>query len=430
MKGRNLFRHPARRLGVLIATAAVCTGLVVPASLPASAVASKNTVVEWNEHATNALIVTGLQPPGVSLLHLAMVHGAMYDAVNAIDGGYEPYLVSPKAKRWYSKRAAAATAAYKVLVSIVPDQKVDLRAHYDATLAGISSGAGKAGGIAVGKAAAAAMIEERSNDGRFGAPGFPVGTDPGEWRPTPTLFLNDPAAWVADVDPFLLKSKSQVRTEGPNELDSTAYAKDFNEVKAIGSASSTTRTAEQTDVALFWADHGAALWSRIFRQLSEGENLSTVENARFFAMLYLTGADAAINCWADKWHHGFWRPVTAIREAASDENPKTAPDEEWLPLMETPPFPEHPSGHGCASGSIAQTLKAFFGTDEMKFSGLSAVSKTTRKFTSFSQAIEEIVDARVYSGIHFRTADVQGALLGKKVANYVQEHFFESESDD
>ena len=425
MSGTIMVRRRVRVAGIVLALAALSAGFTVPASLSATAApAPPDPVVEWNEHATNALIVTGLQPPGVSLLHLAMVHGAVYDAVNAIDGGYKPYLVSPKAERWYSKRAAAATAAYKVLVSIVPTQKADLRALYDTTLGTIANGAGKTGGIAVGKAAAAAMIEERTDDGRFGAPGFPVGNDPGEWRPTPTLFLNDPAAWVADVKPFLLKSKYQFRTAGPNELDSAAYAKDFNEVKAIGSTTSTTRTAEQTDIAKFWADHGAALWSRIFRQLSDGENLSIVENARFFAMLYLTSADAAINCWQDKRHYGFWRPVTAIRQAALDENPKTAPQSGWLPMIETPPFPEHPSGHGCASGSIVRTLQEFFGTDQMEFSALSAFSKTTRTFTRFSQAIGEIVDARVYSGIHFRTADVQGALLGRKVADYAQAHFF------
>ena len=142
-------------------------------------------------------------------------------------------------------------------------------------------------------------------------------------------------------------------------------------------------------------------------------------------MLYLTDADALINCWNDKRHFGFWRPVTAIHEAASDGNPKTAPDAGWVELIPTPPFPEHPSGHGCGSGSIARTLQKFFGTDEMSYSAQSVFSGTTRSFTSFSQAIEEIVDARVYSGIHFRTADEQGALLGKKVANYAQEHFFE-----
>ncbi len=310
-------------------------------------------------------------------------------------------------------------------MNIVPTQQGALQSLYDATLAGISNGAAKTGGIAVGNAAATAMINERMGDGRFGPPGFDVGTKPGEWRPTLPLFLNDPAAWVGDVEPFLIKSPSQFRTEGPNELKSWRYTKDFKEVKAIGSRTSTTRTADQTDIAKFWADHATAMWNRIFLQLSDTEDLSIVENARFFAMLFLTDADAIIGCWDDKQHYGFWRPITAIREANTDGNPKTARDTEWLPLIDTPPFPDHPSGHGCASGSIARTLQAFFGTDQMEFSTNSVVSGTTRKFTTFTQAIEEIVDARVYSGIHFRTADEQGALMGKRVANYAQDHFFE-----
>ena len=427
MMGRIQPRARVSGAGLVLAVAALSVGFTMPASLTAvAAPPPPDTVVKWNEYAVNALIVTALQPPTVSALHLAMVHGAVYDAVNAINGGYDPYLVSPKAKKSYSKNAAAATAAYEVLVNIVPTQQPALKTLYDGSLAGIPNGAAKTGGIAVGHAAAAAMIKARTGDGRFGTPGFPVGDDPGEWRPTSTVLPNnDPAAWVGKVKPFLLESKSQFRTEGPNKLTSKRYAKDFNEVKTIGSASSATRTADQTDIAKFWADHGTALWSRIFRQLSGAEHLSIVENARFFAMLYLTDADALINCWNDKRHFGFWRPVTAIHEAASDGNPKTAQDAGWAELIPTPPFPEHPSGHGCGSGSIARTMQRFFGTDEMSYSAQSMFSGTTRSFTSFSQAIEEIVDARVYSGIHFRTEDEQGALLGKKVANYAQEHFFE-----
>ena len=273
------------------------------------------------------------------------------------------------------------------------------------------------------------MIKARTGDGRFGPPGFPVGTERGEWRPTPTLFLNDPSAWVSDVEPFLLKSTSQFRSKEPAELTSARYTRDFNEVKSIGSAASATRTSEQTDIAKFWADHGVALWSRMFRQISDTEDLSVVENARLLAMLYLTSADALINCWNDKGYYGYWRPVTAIREATSDGNPKTAPDTGWLPLIETLPFPEYPSGHGCATSSIVRTLQRFFGTDQMEFDTESAYSKTTRNFTSFSQALEEVIDARVYSGIHFRTADVRGAILGRKVANYVQEHFFDGPAE-
>ena len=185
MMGRIQTRARVRGAGLVLAVAALSVGFTMPASLTAVAVPPPpDTVVKWNEYAVNALIVTALQPPTVSALHLAMVHGAVYDAVNAIDGGYEPYLVSPKAKKSYSKDAAAATAAYEVLVNIVPTQQPALKTLYDGSLAGIADGAAKTGGIAVGHAAAAAMIKARTGDGRFGTPGFPVGDDPGEWRPT------------------------------------------------------------------------------------------------------------------------------------------------------------------------------------------------------------------------------------------------------
>ncbi len=312
-----------------------------------------------------------------------------------------------------------------MLASIVPAQQAALETRYRASLAAIGEGKAKAGGVAVGDAAAAQMIAARTGDGRFGPFRFAVGSEPGQWRPVLPAFVNDPAAWVAKVRPFLLESASQFRTEGPNSLRSRRYAREFAEVKSIGSLSSSTRTADQTDMARFWAEHPPAMWSRVFRQLSAGHQLTTAASARMFAMLYLTAADAAIGCWDDKAQWLYWRPITAIREAGSDGNPATDADPDWLPLIATPPYPEHPSGHGCVSGSIVETLRDFFGTDRAEFNATSTVSGTTRSFTRFSQAIDEIVDARVYSGIHFRTADVQGARLGRQVADWRQRHYFE-----
>ena len=243
--------------------------------------------------------------------------------------------------------------------------------------------------------------------------------------PSCRLFVNDPAAWVADVDPFLVRNPARFRSDGPDPLTSRQYAAEFAEVKADGSLTSTTRTADQTDAALFWAEHPPAMWSRIFRQISADEGLSIVDNARMFAMLYLTAADAAISVWDDKAFWLFWRPITAIREADTDRNPATAPDPEWLPLLNTPPYPDHPSGHSGLSGSIVRTLQQFFGTNRMDFSATSAVSGTTRSFTRFSQAINEIVDARVWSGIHFRLADEAGQVIGVQVANFRQRNYFQ-----
>jgi hypothetical protein len=383
-------------------------------------------VLEWNRHAVDALIGTAAQAPSVSALHMAMVQGAVYDAVNAIDRGYEPYLVAPRAKRWYSTDAAAATAAYRVLSSLLPGQQAQLDGLYGASLGAIPEGRAKDGGIAAGDAAAAAMLAARANDGRFGPFRFPVGTAPGEWRPVLPAFVNDPNAWVARVTPFLIEGPSEYRTPGPNPLTSERYAREFAEVKELGSLTSATRSADQTDAARFWAENAIAMWSRIARQLAADHQLGNVDAARLFARLNLTGADAAIACWDDKAHWGFWRPITAIREADTDNNPATDPDPDWLPLLSTPPYPEHPSGHNCFSSSVVSTLRDFFGTDRATFSATSAASGTTRTFTRFSQARQEIIDARVWSGIHFRIADEQGANLGLRVADFSRTHFFQA----
>ena len=254
----TILSNRARIAGLAAALAAVTL-------LAAPGFARADAVRDWNLNATTALAA---QDARVAVLHLAMVHGAVFDAVNAIDRGYRPYLVSPRAKPWDSPDAAAATAAYRVLVGIVPEQKPALEALYASSLAAIPDGPMKAGGIHAGETAAAAMIAERTNDGRFGSPGLPTGTMPGQWRPVLPMFVNDPSGWIRNVTPFLIKDASQFRSHGPFPLTSRRYAADFAEVKAIGSATSTTRTADQTSAARYWAENPPATWTRIARMLS------------------------------------------------------------------------------------------------------------------------------------------------------------------
>jgi hypothetical protein len=354
------------------------------------------------------------------------VHGAIYDAVNAIDGDFEPYLASPPAQPWYSEDAAAAAAAHTVLVWLLPASRTSqLDAYLEASLASIPDGPSEEGGKAVGEAAGQAMISARTGDGRFGEPKFTDGSDAGEWRPFAIGLAGNNFKWVGDVDEFLVPDAAMFATNGPLPLTSDAYAAEFDQVESLGSATSTTRTPDQTEMARFWADHATAMWNRIFRQLSMSQGLSVADNARFFAMLYLTGADAAIACFQDKerWH--FWRPQSAIVNADTDGNPATEADTSWTPLLGNPPYPDHPSGHNCLSSSIVETLKDFFGTNQMSFSATHVTLGTTRTFDRFSQAIAEIRLARVYAGIHFMTADAQGAALGKKVAKYREEHYFQ-----
>jgi PAP2 superfamily len=406
-----------------------------------SATKSADVVIEWNKNAQTAIIGTANQGPTVAYLHLAMVQGAVYDAVNAIEGGYEPYLGTPAtADQGDAAPAAVATAAHDVLVALFPSQQVTLDAKRTDSLALIPDGAAKTGGIEVGAAAAAAMLTARNGDGRFSPFTVIQGDEPGEWRsssftlppppadPVPVPVV-EPAPWVGKVKPFLIPDVAALRSDGPNALTSAAYAEDFNETKRLGSLTSTVRTDDQRDAALFWQANGAGLFNAIFRQLAGnqelGQDLDIAEAARMFAMTNMAGADGAIGCWKDKYYWNFWRPITAIRQADNDGNPATLPDQTWTPLFTTPPFPEHPSGHSCISGAVVETLQDFFGTDKIAFGTFSGFSNSSRSFERFSEAIKEIIDARVWAGIHFRTADVQGAVLGKKVARYLREHYFQ-----
>jgi PAP2 superfamily len=405
---------------VVLALAAAVGALAAPSPAGASA------ATQWNLNATNALIVNAGQAPPVSLMHLAMVHGAVFDAVNAIDGGYTPYLVSPAATPFDSQDAAAASAAYHVLVSIVPAQQPALKALYDAALdpSVIPDGPAKTRGIAVGLAAAHAMIEARMNDGRFGSPGFPVPDvlGPGVWRPVPPTFGNDLNGWIRNVTPFMIRSSSQFRTNGPWPLRSPQYAREFNEVKSVGDKDSTTRTQHQTDASLYWAVHAVATWSRIVRMLEMREGLSTADGARLYAELYLTGADSIITVWSEKAFWSFWRPITAIHEAETDGNRATEADSTWEPLVANPPYPDHPSGHLGVSGSFVETLQDFFHTDHMTWTDTAAGKTLT--YTRLSDALNEIISVRVWSGIHFRNADEQSAELAKQVARWRKHHYF------
>ena len=397
--------------------------IAVVAALAAPAAASADAVLDWNRYGEQALGQGAQQrgQPDLAVLGAAMVQGAVYDAVNAIARTNQPYLVAPRARRWYSKDAAAATAAYRTLIALVPEQQSTLEQLYEQSLAAISDGAAKAGGVRVGEKAAEAMLAARENDGRDGPSRIVIGTEPGQWRPTPPAFALDPSSWLGDVRPFLIPSAERLRTRGPNRLSSRAYAREFAEVKDLGSAASATRTPDQTDVALYW---NRPPWSQIFRTLAQSQKLNTADTARLLAMLWVAGADATIACRNDKYYWNSWRPITAIREAATDGNPATTPDPTWTSLIEAPPYPDHPAGHTCGSGAFVGVLQSFFGTDRMAFSATSPSSGTTRSFTSFSQALDEVVDSRVWGGIHFRTAEVQGAQLGKAVARWERKYYF------
>ena len=442
-------RHDLRRCGAL---ALVLVLLMVSLTPGASAAAKPTgpldtTVLDWNQYAIEALINSptlgtppGLgQPPPVASLHLAMVQGAVFDAVNMIDRGYQPYLDNlPQAPRSASKAAAVATAAHDVLTGVAmqpalsPAIVARLGALRDATIAAAiaADGAPKVvKGIAAGEAAADAMLADRANDGRYVPLNPPLqgGTDPGEWRPlSADPAASDPFAWVSQVEPFTLTSPSQFRTAGPHALTSDAYTQEYNEVKAFGSATGSTRTPAQEALAQFYLTNPFEMFNRAFRTLAAERGLTIVEQARLFAMLGLAVADSSINCWNDKVFWGFWRPITAIREGENDGNPNTAGDPSWAPMAGgTPPYSDHVSGYNCVTAGFMYAAKAFFGTDEMAFSVTKAGTTDTRHFVRFSDVCIDTVNVRVYHGVHFRAADVQGEILGKNVAEWLAAHYFQ-----
>ena len=430
-----MISHTRRALCVCVATAA---------TLVAPALAQADVIGDWNAIAQAETAL--LRPTAHGQTRgIAMVEGAVYDAVNAIDRGYQPYLLDVGevgAQPWDSQDAAAATAAYLVLSEITPDtRQAGLDTSYSLTMQAIDDGPMKQGGIEAGEAAATAMLDARDDDGFMASFTPEIGTDPGDWRPIgwPTTPVFDPDGWVGGLEPFLIEGPSQFRSHGPNTLKSGIYTKEFNEVKEIGELNSSTRTADQTAAAVFWQFAPIVLWNPLMRDLAGRYDLATADQARLYAMVNLAAADGAIACWNDKYYWNFWRPRAAIREADSDGNPRTIADPDWeslfaastqtAPPLGTPPFPDHPSGHGCLSGAVLHAMADFFGTDKVEITVVSGRSLNgapipPRQFDRFSYALDEIIDARVWGGIHFRTADVQGAVIGKKVAHWTRKHYF------
>ena len=448
--GRRQVMAIARKRRLRLGGLAALAVLLVPIAIvdAAKPVEQGNPVTHWNKVASDTLVVfpapAGGAPPALQI-HMAMVQGAVYDALNAISPKHHrPYLLTRRFAATASKGAATATAAYRVLTSIVagvPDRiafpnratlLATLTTEYNASLAAIRNGPFKRQGIAAGNAAADAMIAARQGDGRFGPSQWVPNSAPGHWQPllntdgTPIL---DPTPWVGAVRPFLLNSPSQFRTQGPLELTSAAYAAELNEVQALGRVDSTVRTPEQTHIAFWWQSVGGptVLFNGSARSLVEDPSLgvSVTDSARLFAMLNLSGADAAISCWNEKYYWDFWRPWHAIQHADLDENDATVADPTWTALL-TAPYPDHTSGHLCLDGAHLNVLRIFFGTDNIGFDVTSSrFDGETRHFDRFSAPLEEIVEARIWAGLHFRTADVQGRDLGADVADYMAANFFQ-----
>lgn len=368
----------------------------------------------------------GLTPIPVAPLYLSFTSVAMYDAVVSIHGGFEPYALKtrPAGTRHASVEAAAATAAYTVLRNYFPASAANLEQDYAAALAQIPEGRAKDLGVTVGRAAAQAIIARRVDDGRGAPITLDPSLEPGLWRPTPPAMAPMLVPWLGFVRPMVLRSPTQIRLPGPDELDSAAYARDFQEVKDMGAVNSTVRTPEQTETALFWNDSAVAQSQAAMRNIVAERGMGLVASARMFALINTGTADALISCWRAKYDFAFWRPITAIPLAGTDGNPATEADPAWLPLVTTPPYPEYPSGHACIIGSVAQGLSHLFGSRHIDLDISSAVTGTSRHFDTASELNRETMDARIWLGLHFRAAMTDGNRLGQRTAGYVARHAF------
>jgi hypothetical protein len=424
---------------------------VLGASAAPPATADATAVTHWNLIAVST--TTGIPGPAggappASQINMGMVQGAVYDAVNAITPKHaRPYLLNRRFGNTASDEAAVATAAYLVLKNIVetvpqsipfPNRATllaTLASQYQAATNAIPGSPFKRMGIAAGTAAAEAMIDARTGDGRFGPSQFVPNPNPGFFDPVAPngATVLDPTPWVGGVKPFLMQSSSQFRSGGPLALNSPAYTAEFNEVKALGGDGVVTpsaRTTTQTYIAKWWQSNPVASWNDVARQLIARNHLDAAESARLLAMQNLAAADAAINDWNDKYHFSFWRPFQAIRRAGEplEGNPNTSPDPTWTPLL-TAPYPDHVSGHLGLDGSHTGVLRMFFGDApaggyQITSSFVNPGGPALRSFSSFDQALEELVEARIWAGLHFRTADVQGRQLGTNIANFAAANYF------
>ncbi|MGB7988370.1 MAG: vanadium-dependent haloperoxidase [Candidatus Methylophosphatis roskildensis] len=383
-----------------------------------SALARADAVIDWNQTAIRATEVAALPPPPQSRA-MAMVHAAVYDAVNAIDGRYAAYAVDIKAPAAASKEAAAASAGHGVLIRLFPEQQPSLDAALDKSLGQIADGDQKNQGASIGREAATRLYEMRKTDGAAGKGEYTFGTGPGVYQQTPPMNAQPVLPHWRHVKPFVLGSATRFLPPGPPAYGSAEFVRDFEEVKALGARDSRTRTNEQTAIALFWAGSEIPPLNTIARSMSAAKGQGIVDNARLFAYINMAIADSLIAGFEAKYRFNSWRPVTAIREAASTGNPRLAADTHWEPLMVTPPHPEYPSAHCLGTGAAAQVLAGFFGTEQVQVSLVQPPLGFFRRYDSLQALVQEMENARVWGGIHFRSADEHGTRLGRQIGQYV-----------
>jgi hypothetical protein len=376
--------------------------------------AHADVLTEWNQKAVELVYSQGLAG-GHQTRAIALMHVAIFDAVNSIDGRYSPYRTKLSANPATSKEAAASSAAYAVLVKLFPKQQASLRKDYDASLAAVPDGQPKSDGIALGEKVAAEIIASRAGDGSEVTEDYKPSTTPGVYVPTTVPVFS---TW-GRVKPWVMKQGSQFRPAPPPVLSSTTWTQDYNEVRELGRTDSARRTADQTEAARFWLFTGPGTYNPIALQLSAARKLGLVENARMLALLAIASADAHIAIFDGKYAHNFWRPITAIR------NDTTAPDTRWTPVRDTPMHPEYPCAHCVASTTAGEVLKAVFGAGEIPQVSLTSTTApgVTRRFTRLDDYITEVSQARIWAGFHYRNSTKVGEQMGQSLAQYTVQNY-------
>ncbi len=389
-----------------------------------------DVITDWNTAALQAIRAGRTSPPQAARA-LAILHLAMFDAVNGIERTHAPYLVASGVPASASTEAAASAAAHRVLVALFEGSAGSFDDLHARVLGTLPATPQRAQGAAWGQYVAEQVLTARLNDNSDVVVAPPSGSGPGVWVPTPPPLAPYLLPQWGTVAPFAMPASAHFRPLGPPALESARYADNYNEVKAYGSVTSAVRSPDQTQIALFWAD-GAGTetppghWNSIAQDVAAERGNTMAQNARLFALLNAAMADAAVCAWDAKYQFNNWRPVTAVRNGADDGNAATVADPLWTPLLVTPPFPDYVSGHSTFSAAAARVLALFYGTDQVAFTtGSNFLPGVTRSFASFSDAASEAATSRVYGGIHFRFASEDGMAAGEEIGEWAFTHILQ-----
>ena len=392
----------------------------------ASVLNAGNVVADWNAIGSTTVIANGGKVPAASTVWLAYSSLAMYDAVNAITGEYEPFYYRMAGPSNASVDAAAVAAAHRILVNYFPLQQTELNTQFTASLAAVAGDPdAKTAGVAVGEAAAMAVISARTGDGLEANVIYTPGSGPGAWIPTPPAYATPAIPWLGQMRPFTMKAASDQLPDPPRALRSEPWSRDYNLTRNYGGTNSTVRSAAETEIGVYWTEHGGKQYARVFNNLVRNNNLGTADAARMMAMLYTGVADAAIGCFNAKYKYGFWRPVTAIQ--AGGGNAGTPADPTWVPQGTTPNHPEYPAAHGCVTGAATTLVASFFGTTRVHVvtDSLAFTDGTHQHvFEDTRDWMDEVFWARMYAGFHFYHSLEAGRQLGETVAEGVARHHF------